>query len=245
MKIIGSYVSPYVRKVLVCMELKGLDYEVDPITPFFGNDEFRRLSPLCRIPVLIEGDLVLTDSTVIAEYLDEAHPNPPLLQKDPKQSASARWLEEFADTRLGDVFIWGLFYPKFVHPNVWKEPGDQARIERSMTTEIPAALDYLERELPDNGYLFGSIGLADIAIASFFRNGAYAGFSVDADRWPKTARFVAEVLSHPAFENLGRLELIQLGTSIQGRRQALLDAGARLTTETYGEREPRKGVMRL
>ena len=61
MKIIGSYVSPYVRKVLVCMELKGIDYEVDPITPFFGNDEFRRLSPLCRIPVLIDEGLVLTD----------------------------------------------------------------------------------------------------------------------------------------------------------------------------------------
>ena len=38
MKIIGSFVSPYVRKVLVCLELKGLDYEVDPITPFYGND---------------------------------------------------------------------------------------------------------------------------------------------------------------------------------------------------------------
>ena len=116
MKIIGSYVSPYVRKVLVCMELKGLDYEVDPITPFFGNDEFRRLSPLCRIPVLIDDDLVLTDSTVIAEYLDEAYPDPPLLPKDPKERARARWLEEFADTRLGDVFIWGLFYPKIRPP---------------------------------------------------------------------------------------------------------------------------------
>ena len=38
--IIGSFVSPYVRKVLACMNLKGIDYEVDPITPFFGNDEF-------------------------------------------------------------------------------------------------------------------------------------------------------------------------------------------------------------
>jgi glutathione S-transferase len=245
MKIIGSYVSPYVRKVLVCMELKGLDYEVDPITPFFGNDEFRRLSPLCRIPVLIDDGLVLTDSTVIAEYLDEAFPDPPLLPKEPKERARARWLEEFADTRLGDVFIWGLFYPKFVHPNVWKEPGDQARIERSLTTEIPAALDYLEGELPNSGFLFGSIGLADIAIASFFRNGAYAGFSVDAIRWPKVNRLVAEILAHPAFEKLGRLEQIQLGTSIQGRRQALLDAGAKLTAETYGEPEPRKGVMRL
>src|SRR4051794_540870 len=44
--IIGSFVSPYVRKVLACINLKGLAYEVDPITPFYGNDEFRRLSPL-------------------------------------------------------------------------------------------------------------------------------------------------------------------------------------------------------
>ena len=66
MKIIGSYVSPYVRKVLACMALKGVDdYEIDPITPFFGNDEFRRLSPLCRIPVLIDGDFSASDSSVI------------------------------------------------------------------------------------------------------------------------------------------------------------------------------------
>ena len=38
MKIIGSYVSPYVRKVLACLALKGLSYEIDPITPFFGDD---------------------------------------------------------------------------------------------------------------------------------------------------------------------------------------------------------------
>jgi glutathione S-transferase len=245
MKIIGSFVSPYVRKVLVCMELKGLDYEVDPITPFFGNDEFRRLSPLCRIPVLIDDGLVLTDSTVIAEYLDEAYPEPPLRPKEPKERARARWLEEFADTRLGDVFIWGLFYQKLVHPNVWKEPGDQARIERSLSTDIPAALDYLEGELPETGYLFGSIGLADIAIASFFRNASYAGFTPDPARWPRTTRLVELVLAHPAFEKLHRLEQIQLGTSIHGRRQALLDAGATLTSETYGLREPRKGVMRL
>jgi glutathione S-transferase len=245
MKVIGSYVSPYVRKVLVCMELKGLDYEVDPITPFFGNDEFRRLSPLCRIPVLVDDSLVLTDSTVISEYLDEQFPEPPLLPRDPKERARARWLEEFADTRLGDVFIWGLFYPKMVHPRVWGEPGDQGRIDKTLSTELPATLDYLEGELPDSGFLFDEMGLADIAIASFFRNGAYAGFSPDPARWPKVARFVELALSHPAFEKIHRLEMIQLSASIEHRRQALLDAGARLTAETYGQREPRKGVMRL
>lgn len=245
MKIIGSYVSPYVRKVLVCMELKGLDYEVDPITPFFGNDEFRRLSPLCRIPVLIDEGLVLTDSTVIVEYLDERFPEPALMPREPRERARARWLEEFADTRLGDVFIWGLFYPKMVHPRVWGEPGDQGRIDNTLANDLPTALDYLEGELPDNGYLFGDMGLADIAIASFFRNGSYAGFVPDAARWPKVAGFVELVLRHPAFQRLHQLEVIQLSTSIEGRRQALLDAGARLTAETYGERTPRKGVMRL
>lgn len=245
MKIIGSYVSPYVRKVLVCMELKGLDYEVDPITPFFGNDEFGKLSPLRRIPVLIDNGLVLTDSTVIAEYLEEQFPEPALMPKEPKERARSRWLEEFADSRLGDVFIWGLFYPKMVHPRVWGEPGDQQRIDNALSNDIPAALDYLEGELPENGYLFGEIGLADIAIASFFRNGSYAGFTPDPGRWPRTANFVALVLSHPAFARIHNLEMIQLSASIEGRRQALQDAGAKLTEETYGQREPRKGVMKL
>jgi len=195
--------------------------------------------------VLIDGDLVLTDSTVMAEYLDEAYPDPPLMPREPKQRARARWLEEFADTRLGDVFIWGLFYPKMVHPRVWGEPGDQQRIEKSLSTEIPAALDYLEGELPESGFIFGNMSLADISIASFFRNASYAGFSPDTSRWQRIARLVEQVLAHPAFEKIHRLEMIQLSTSIEGRRQALLDAGARLTAETYGQREPRRGVMRL
>ena len=67
----------------------------------------------------------------------------------------------------------------------------------------------------------------------------------DAARWPKTSGFVELVLRHPAFQRLHQLEMIQLSATIEGRRQALLDAGAKLTSETYGEREPRKGVMRL
>ena len=91
--IIGSYVSPYVRKVLACLALKGLDYEIDPITPFFGNAEFERLSPLRRIPVLIEGDLTLCDSSVICAWLDEAYPERPLAprRRAPTGPARAGW----------------------------------------------------------------------------------------------------------------------------------------------------------
>jgi glutathione S-transferase len=243
--IIGSFVSPYVRKVLACLNLKGLDYEVDPITPFYGNDEFERLSPLRRIPVLIDGDFSVSDSTVICDYLDEAYPGHPLLPADPKERARARWFDEFADTRLGDLFIWALFYQKVVRPLVWGEPTDEERVRKAQEEDIPAALDYLERELPADGFLFGDIGVADIAIASFFRNGAYAGFEVDAARWPRTAAFVSRVLAHPCVASLLPFEDVQRSASIKGRRQALLDAGAKLTAQTLGVREPRKGFMRL
>ena len=245
MKIIGSYVSPYVRKVTACLALKGVDYEIDPITPFYGGEEFERLSPLRRIPVLVHGDLVLCDSTVICAWLDEAYSGHPLLPGDPADRARARWLEEYADSRLGDLFIWGLFYQKFVHPAVWGEPGDQARIEKTLAEDAPAALDYLEGELPADGWLFGEIGLADIAIASFFRNAAYAGFALDAARWPRTAGFVERALAHPCFAATFPFEQAQLSTNPHGRRQALLDAGAPLATTSVGTRQPRKGIMTL
>lgn len=245
MKIIGSFVSPYVRKVLACLELKGLDYRVDPITPFYGNDEFERLSPLRRIPVMIDGDVTLCDSSVICGYLEDAYPQPPLLPPNAADRARARWLEEFADSRLGDVFIWGLFYQRIVHPLVWGEPGDEARIARTLAEDAPAALDYLETQLPASGFLFGDIGLADISVASFFRNAEYAGFTVDRERWPNVARFVGQVLEHPVLAKLLRFEDIQRSADIRGRRRALLDAGAPLTEETLGTREPRPGVMRL
>ena len=243
--IIGSFVSPYVRKVLACLNLKSVAYEVDPITPFFGGDDFQRLSPLRRIPVLIDGDFSASDSSVICAYVEEAYPGHPLLPTDPRDRARARWFEEYADSRLGDLCIWGLFYQKVVHPLVWGEPGDEARIARTVDTDLPVALDYLEGELPAEGFLFGDIGLADISISSFFRNAAYAGFEIDAGRWPRAANFVERTLAHPAIASLMPFEDVQRSAEIKRRREALIEAGAPLTSETLGTREPRKGVMAL
>ena len=74
--IIGSPVSPYVRKVLAVCEIKGIPYQLDPIVPFFGDDRFSELSPLRRIPVFVDDDVSLCDSTVICE---ERYPMPRVL----------------------------------------------------------------------------------------------------------------------------------------------------------------------
>jgi len=243
--VIGSFVSPYVRKVLACLELKQVPYQVDPITPFFGNDEFGRLSPLRRIPVLLDGDTVVNDSSIICAYLDETRGGHPLYPADAANRARARWIEEYADSRLGELTIWGLFYQKFVRRMVWNEPADEDRVREVIDNGLPNALDQLEAMLPRDGWLFGEIGVADIAVASFFQNAAYAGYAIDPERWPVSAAFVDRVLAHPVLQKLGAWEAIQLSTTISGRRQALLEAGAPLTATTWADRTPRRGVMTL
>jgi len=242
-RIVGSYLSPYVRKVLVCLDLKGIAYEIDPIIPFMASDAFTRLSPIRRIPVLIDDRVTLADSTVICEYLEERHPEPALFPRGAAARARARWLEEFADTRMGEIFIWRLFNQRVINRRIWREPTDEAVVTRALEQDVPQILDYLEGELPAEGYLFGAIAVADVALAVCFRNAAFAGFRVDAARWPRTAAFVDRLLRHPSFAKLAPFEDLLMRTPPAQQREALLAAGAPLTADTLATDTPRRGVM--
>jgi glutathione S-transferase len=241
-RIIGSYVSPYVRKVLVCLHLKGIPYEIDPIVPFMGDDRFSRLSPLRRIPVLVDDAVTLADSSVICQYLEDRHPEPALYPRDVVARARARWLEEWADTRLGDVLIWRLFNQVAIRPFVWGEKTDDAVVQRTLAVDLPDVLGYLEGQVPADGFLFGSPSIADIALACFFRTAAFARFAVDVARWPRTAAFVARVLALEPFQRLKPFEDRMMRTPIAEWRAMLAEMGAPLTAETYGTTTPRPGV---
>jgi glutathione S-transferase len=242
--IIGSYVSPYVRKVLAVLHLKALAYEIDPIVPFFGSDAFTKLSPLRRIPVLIEGETTLCDSTVICEYLEERFPEPALLPRGAAARARARWLEEYADTRLGDVLIWALFDQRVIRRGIWGEATDEAIVRKALGEDIPRCLDYLEPEVPAAGFLFGALGVADLALAAPFRNAAFARFTIDGARWPSCAAYVARVLDHAALARLRPYEELSLRTPPPRVREALAAAGAPISARSWGEEKPRRGVMR-
>jgi glutathione S-transferase len=242
-RVVGSYLSPYVRKVLVCLALKDVPYEIDPIVPFFGDDRFAAASPLRRIPILIDDRVTLADSTVICEYLDDRHAAPRLYPRDPVERARARWLEEFADTRMGDVFIWRLFNQVAIRPAVWGEPADPTIVERTLADDVPAVLGYLEGELPADGFLFGAPMAADVAIACFFRNARFAGFAPDPARWPRTAAFVARTLDLAPFRALAPFEERLIRTPIARHRALLAEMGAPLTAETWGGTTARRGVM--
>ncbi len=243
--IIGNHLSPYVRKVLVCLELKGIPYRIDPIAPFVGNEEFSRVSPLRRIPVLIDGELVLNDSTVICEYLQDRFPEIPLYPADPVQRARARWLEEYADSQLGDVIVWRMFFQKGVRRFLFNEGTDEDVVRKAREEELPVALDYLEAQLPEQGWIFGELSIADISLAAFFRNAAFVRYQVDAVRWPRMATFLERAWALPAFRTLATYEDAMLRTPLPEQRAVLAAMGARLTESTYGNASPRYGLRRL
>jgi len=243
--IIGTYISPYVRKVLVCLEIKGVDYRIDPIVPFFGNDEFTRISPTRRIPVLIDDQAILPDSSVICAYLEDRYPNPALFPADPATRGKARWLEEYSDTRLGDVLIWRLFNQLAINPYVWGTSASPETLEKTRSPEIPELLNELETMLTGQGYLLDDICVADIAIAAMFRNASFVRFEIDENRWPITSGFVSRVQSHPAFVKLRPFEELAFRTPVHRQREALIQAGAPVSEETLASAKPRRGIFRV
>lgn len=242
--IIGNHGSPYVRKVLAALALKGIDYEIDPIVPFFGGDRFTELSPMRRIPVLIDGDIVIHDSTVICEYLDEAYPGPALLPTRPADRARARMLEEFADSRMGDVIVWKLFYQAVIGPAVFGTRLDRAHFARTVREDLPAMLDWLEPQMPADGYLFGhEPGTADFAIAAMTFMLPVVRQPIDPARHPRLAAFGARVHAHPAMAPLVPLARLIFTTPVADHRTALAAAGVRLTPTSIGEAKPRRSIM--
>jgi glutathione S-transferase len=205
MKLLGVYLSPFVRKVAVVLTIKGLDYEQEPIMPGSTDPDFKAMSPLGKIPVLVDGDLAVADSSAICEYLEEKYPEPTVMPTDVGSRARARFLEEFGDSKLVETAS-QIFIEKFLNPNIFGKEADLERVARVENELLPPYLDYLESQVPPEGYLFGNFCTADISIVTPIFNAAYGGYAIDAGRWPRYAAFVQRVAEHPAVIKVRELE---------------------------------------
>ncbi|MDC0535023.1 glutathione S-transferase family protein [Francisellaceae bacterium] len=216
MKIYGVSASPFVRKVIVACEVKKLDYTNIPVPPFGEQPEaFKKISPLGKIPVLTDGKTIIPDSSVICAYLEEKYPEISLLPKDISDRARARWLEEYSDSKLIEVVGAKLFFERFAKPKLLGLPTDEKVVEDNLKNTLPPVMDYLNAQVPEEGFLFSKdqLTIPDIAIGSNMVNAKYADYTVDKDKWPKLAAYIERVHNTPAFQKAMALDQKLMGKS--------------------------------
>lgn len=202
MKIYGSSLSPFVRKVLVAAAELDIPFENTPTPPSSPDPEFRATSPFGKIPGMRDGDFVLSDSSAILAYIDALKPDAGLYPAEPQARGRAVWFDEFGDTIL---FGTGskMFFNRIVGPKFLKIPGDDAVAEKAEREELPPILDYLEGVIPASGFLVEDrLTIADIAVASPLVNLLHLGIAADPARHPNIARFASHMFARPSFSAL-------------------------------------------
>jgi maleylacetoacetate isomerase len=161
------------------------------------EDAFRKVNPMMAIPALIDGDgPALFESLAIIEYLDETHPNPPLLPKDPKGRARVRGLAQIVAADSHPLIV----------PRVREHLAHEFKVDEAGVTKWAqhwhrAALTALETHLKDGAtgrYAHGdAITVADICLASQAAGAAF--FKVDLAAFPTFKRVVEACAQNDAF----------------------------------------------
>lgn len=172
---------PYAARARIVLAEKRLEYDAVEIDLGDRPVWLYEKNPLGRVPVLEEDEgLVLPESVVIMEYLEERFPEPALWPADPAERALARlWVERF-DDRLGNDYY-----------------GFRRGGERGPLEERLAALD---RALEGSSFLTGrAYGLADIAYFPWILR-ARENLGVGLEPFPALARWFAELLERPAIQ---------------------------------------------
>jgi glutathione S-transferase len=206
LKIYGVPISVHTRKVIIAAIEKKLPFEVDPVIPFNPPAGWDRLSPTGKIPVVAIDDFELADSSVIAAYLEQTHPEPALYPRDAKERARALWLEEYCDSTVFRDVVHGLFFQNVIRPKILQQPTDRAAVDAILTQALPKVFGYLESQMTD-GWLVGrSLGIADIALACNLVNYHYLGYRIDAARYPKLERTFRRLCQHPSIATALRNE---------------------------------------
>jgi glutathione S-transferase len=97
MKLYGAIASPYVARVVMFADLKGIDLPMEPAPGGMGSDEYRAINATGKIPSLVVDGQTIAESEVICEYLEAVFPEPPLLPADPIGQAQSRMISRMTD----------------------------------------------------------------------------------------------------------------------------------------------------
>jgi len=201
MKLFSFWRSLATYRVRIALNLKGLSPEVIEVDLMKGHQrdpKFREVNPMMALPALIDGEgPVLFESLAILEYIDETHPNPPLLPKDAKGRARVRGLSQIVACDSHPLIV-----PRVREYLSREFKVDEAGVQKWAQHWHKAALggleEHLSTEKETGTYCQGEqITIADICLASQVAGANF--FKVDLAPFPTVARIAATCAKNDAF----------------------------------------------
>lgn len=188
--------SPYAQKVKIALREKAVEFTAKlPMNLGAGDaaGEFLLANPRAEVPVLIDGETRVFDSTIILEYVEDRWPKPALLPAEPAERARVRMIEEVMDTHYEPI-NWGLGEISWFR----RAEGDLAEALRaSAARQTQGFHGWLERELGGRTWFNGAaFGWGDLAVVPYVAASAALGNAPLAGS--KLAAWLERTLERPS-----------------------------------------------
>ena len=196
------WMSPQCRKVRVALLEKRLEFDLRAENVWERRDEFLALNPASDIPVLVETDgTALSGSDAICEFLDEVHPEPPLIGHQPIARAEVRRLVHWFDEKFNAEVTENLVGEKMTRRYLGKG-GPSSKAVRAGHANIHSHLDYIGYLTERRTWLAGDdFSLADIAAAAHLSSIDYLG-DVPWAEHEEAKDWYARIKSRPSFRSI-------------------------------------------
>lgn len=194
---------PFSRKVRLLLSEKGIAYELVRENPWEPREEFERLNPALRTPVLqnTERNIVLVDSRAICEYFEETVDKAPMINGTAVNRAEIRRLVALFDENFHAAVTGPLLDEKMRKRLIYRQPPD-AKVLRTTMRLANEHLDYIDFLLDHRPWLAGSqMSLADLAAAAQISVADYLG-GIDWSHHEQARGWYSVFKSRPSFRPL-------------------------------------------
>ena len=188
MQLYSGTTCPFSQRCRFVLFEKGMDFEIRDIDLYNKPEDIATMNPYGQVPILVERDLILYESNIINEYIDERFPHPQLMPADPVQRARTR------------LFLFNFENEIFNHARVLEDRNiSDEKTLNNARRNIRDRLSQLAPMLVKNKFMLGEeFSMLDIAIAPLLWRLDHYGIAL-----PKSAaaiqKYGERIFSRPAF----------------------------------------------
>ena len=181
---------PFSQRCRFVLFEKGMDFEIRDVDLYNKPEDISIMNPYGQVPILVERDLILYESNIINEYIDERFPHPQLMPADPVMRARAR------------LFLFNFERELFVHVQMLERRDhqkDTGRLMEKARLQIRDRLTQLTPIFMKNKYMLGDdFSMLDVAIAPLLWRLDYYGIDLSKNALP-LLKYAERVFSRPAY----------------------------------------------